>query len=214
MPNPYEIDKWLREDGTYENLCYISWAHTINRDITECARTMRDAIREGLASSFHDPQVFLDEGGITGGSDWELKIRRALCRSVTMVAICAPIYYRPEHHWCGLEWAAMERLSSRRLPGTDFKAIIPVMVRQSDSVPLVVSKVQHIDVSRVQLQGRRYFAYPEFRRKIQEIITRIELVAEELWRTQSRADCHLFQFPEESAFADYAIPAQRFPLVT
>jgi TIR domain len=212
MAITYEVDQWLRE--TYEHHCFISWPHTINPDITECARAVRKAILEGLATSFHDPQVFLDETGIIGGADWEIRLRRALCKSMSMVAICAPIYYRPEHKWCGLEWAAMEHLSSTRLQGCDFKAIIPIMVRRSDPLPTVVSKIQHIDVSRMTLQGRRYFAYPEFRRKINEIVTRIEQIAEEIWRGQRKADCDLFQFPTESAFSDYIVTPQRFPLVS
>ena len=212
MAITYEIDQWLRQ--SYENHCFISWPHTINPDITECARAVRKAILEGLATSFNDPQVFLDERAITGGADWEIKLRRALCKSMSMVAICAPIYYRPEHNWCGLEWAAMEHLSSTRLQGCDFKAIIPVMVRKSDPLPSVVSKIQYVDVSRMTLQGRRYFAYPEFCCKINEIVVRIEQIAEELWRCQRVADCDLFQFPAESAFLDYSAPAQRFPLVS
>jgi hypothetical protein len=212
MAITYEVDRWLREN--YENHCFVSWPHTINPDITECARAVKKAIKEGLATSFNAPEVFLDESVIMGGADWEMEMRRALCRSMSMVAICAPIYYRPEHKWCGLEWAAMERLSSARLQGCDFKAIIPVMVRKSDPLPQVVSNIQYIDVSRVTLQGRRYFAYPEFRRKINEIVARIEQIAEELFRSQRRADCDLFQFPAESAFSDYSVLPQRFPLVS
>ncbi|HEY6272509.1 MAG TPA: toll/interleukin-1 receptor domain-containing protein [Terriglobales bacterium] len=208
----YETDRWLRD--TYENHCFISWPHTQNPDITQCAQAVRKAIVGGLALSFHDPQVFLDESEITGGSAWEMQLRRALCKSMSMVAICSPMYYRPEHRWCGLEWAAMEHLSSTRLHGCDFKAIIPVLVRKSDPLPPIVSKIQYIDVSRVTLQGRRYFAYPEFRRKINDIVVRIEQIAEELWRGQRKADCDVFQFPTESAFSDYSDPAQRFPLVS
>jgi hypothetical protein len=212
MAITYEVDQWLRE--SYEHHCFISWPHTISPDITECARAVKKAILERLATSFNDPQVFLDESAIMGGADWEMRLRRALCKSMSMVAICAPIYYRPEHRWCGLEWAAMEHLSSTRLRGCDFKAIIPVMVRMSDPLPQVVSNIQYIDVSRMTLQGRRYFAYPEFRRKINEIVGRIEQIAEELWRREHRAECDLFQFPAESAFLNYTVPAQRFPLMS
>jgi hypothetical protein len=209
----HQVEKWLREEGAYENHCFVSWPHTINRDITECAQSIRRSILEELATSFHDPQVFLDDSEICCGTAWEMRLRRALCKSVSMVAICAPIYYRPEHQWCGLEWAAMEHLSSIRLPGRDLTAIIPVMVRRSDPLPSAISGVQYIDFSRVTIQGRRYFTFPEFRRKIHQIVTHIELVAEELWRNNSRANCDLFQFPSKSAFSDYTVPAQRFPLV-
>jgi hypothetical protein len=214
MAITYEMDNWLSQQGTYENHCFISWPHiSKNPDIAECARAVRDSIEEGLATSFHDPKVYMDTQ-IAGGADWEMNIRRALCRSVSMVAICVPMYYRPEHLWCGLEWAAMEQLSLTRLPGKDFKTIIPLMVRLSDSLPKVVSRIQYIDVSRVMLQGRRYYNQREFRGKIHEIVTRIEQIAEELWRSKSRAECDLFQFPKESAFAEYVLPAQGFPLVS
>jgi hypothetical protein len=213
MAITFEVDNWLSEQGTYENHCFISWPHTINRDITECAQAVRDAIEEGLATSFHRPKVFLDTQ-IAGGAVWEMQLRRALCRSVSMVAICAPIYYRPEHLWCGLEWAAMEQLSLTRLQGKGFKTIIPVMVRKSDPLPTAVSRIQYIDVSRVTIQGRRFFKQIEFRSKIQEIVTRIEQIAEELWRSKSRAECDIFQFPTESAFAEYIHPTQAFPLVS
>ena len=59
MAITFEIDKWLRD--TYENHCFISWPHTENPDITQCAQAVKTAIREGLAASFHGPKVFLDE---------------------------------------------------------------------------------------------------------------------------------------------------------
>jgi hypothetical protein len=133
---------------------------------------------------------------------------------MSMVAICAPIYYRPEHDWCGLEWAAMEQLSLCRLRGSEFRAIIPVIVRKSEPLPAAVAGVQYIDLSRVTLLGRRYFTFPEFRKKIQVIVGQIEQIAEELWRSDARANCDSFQFPTKSAFADYSIPPQRFPIVS
>jgi len=131
-----------------------------------------------------------------------------------MVAICAPIYYRPEHHWCGLEWAAMELISLTRLRGKNFKTIIPLIYRGSDNLPVAVSRIQYIDVSRVSLLGRRYYSQQEFRGKILQIVDRVEQIAEELWRSRIRAECDAFPFPTESAFSDYSAPAQPFPLVS
>ena len=208
-----EIDNWLRQ--TYEHHCFISWPHIKNREIAQCAKAVQENIREELAAkSFYDPHVFLDESELVGGDDWAMKLRRALCKSISMVAICTPMYYRPEHRWCGLEWAAMEQLSSMRLRGRDFKAIIPLIVRTSDALPPALSRFQYIDVSRVTLLGRRYFTLPEFRGKIQQIVTRIEQIAEALWRDQVMAECDLFQFPKESAFFDYGAPALPFPIVS
>ena len=206
-----EIDKWLRE--SYEYQCFVSWPHTIDPDITNCARAMQTTIRGKLGKSFSKPAVFRDESERIAGDEWEKKIPRALCRSICMVAICAPIYYHPEHPWCGLEWAVMENFSSTRLCGKDFKAILPVMVRMSDPLPRAVSKIDRFDVSRVATMGQRYFSYPEFLATIEKIIARIERIAEELWRGQCRADCEELLIPSESAFSDYHAPTQRYPLV-
>jgi hypothetical protein len=208
-----EIENWLSNQGGYEKHCFISWPHSIDNTLTECARTARNAIEQGLAASFVRPAVFLDEQ-MMGGAAWETLIRRTLCRSISMVAICAPIYYRPEHGWCGREWAAMEKMSAKRLPGQTFSTIIPLMYKKSDPLPPAVSRIQYVDVSRVILQGRRYYSQPEFRGKIQQIVGRIEQIAEEIFRNRTQAESETFPFPEESAFLEYSPPAQQFPLLS
>src|SRR4051812_1711951 len=77
--------------------------------------------------------------------------------------------FRPEHNWCGLEWAAVEHLTSRRLRDRPFKSIILVMVRQSEPLPQAVSAIQYIDFSRLTLIGPRYFTVRDFRVKVNEI---------------------------------------------
>jgi hypothetical protein len=114
------IEQWLQEAG-YEYHCFISWPHTENKEITDCARHIRDAITNDLALSVPEPRVFLDETAIVAGNEWPLSLRNALCKSIAMVAICAPIYYHPAHEWCGLEWAAMAMLGQRRLPNEEIQ---------------------------------------------------------------------------------------------
>jgi hypothetical protein len=212
MPITDQVENWLSQQGGYEHHCFISWPHTKDDDLTELACAVKAAIARKLASSFARPEVFLDEQ-ISGGDLWERKIQRALCRSVSMVAICAPIYYRAEHEWCGREWAAMEMISDLRLHGKDFTTIIPLMYKLSDPLPAPVSRIQYIDVSRVILLGRRYYSLNEFRGKIQQIVTKIELIAEELCRSQTRAECDAFQVPP-SAFRQYAAPPPAFPILS
>src|SRR5439155_9188917 len=110
--------------------------------------------------------------GIPGGAEWRETLRRGLCSSLTMVAICAPIYYDSSHRWCGLEWAAMDMLSTVRLVGEDFKAIIPLVIRIREDEPLpdAVSSLQHIDFSNIMTMGRRYYRTQECRRNIQKIV--------------------------------------------
>ncbi len=71
--------------------------------------------REELSTVFNQPMVFLDESELACGDEWEKRIRSNICKSISMIAICAPMYYRREHHWCGREWAAMEHLGTARL---------------------------------------------------------------------------------------------------
>lgn len=212
MPITHEIDVWLME--SYESHCFISWPHIKNHDLSECAQAVKRRITEELATSFSAPAVYLDESEMIVGDIWEPRLGRALCKSVSMVAICVPMYYRPEHRWCGLEWATMSHLSSRRLQGKDFQSIIPLMFRKTDPLPPAVSQIQYIDISKVSIQGRRYFSSTEFRLKIQEIARRIELIAEQLWLSKSKANCEVFQFPTESAFSTYNSLDPPFPLLS
>jgi hypothetical protein len=213
MISEHEADTWLRTEGGYKYHCFISWPRTQSSDITECARTLHSAIQERLASIFPDPKVFLDEAEIVVGDDWGRRLSTELCRSICMVAICAPIYYHPRHRWCGLEWAAMEALSDRRLAGEDYKAIIPIMVRKSDSLPRALSRIQHIDCSQITLKGRKYYKYMDFRAKVEQVVQRVREVALEVGRRRIIAGCEHFRFPEESAFADYAAEPQTYPLI-
>ena len=205
-----EIDKWLIIAG-YEYHCFISWAHTKNKDMTECARIMKQEIEQKLALSIPDPRVFLDESEIFGGADWERVLLRALCRSVSMVSLCAPIYYHPTHPWCGREWAAMLKLSQKRLPQEEFKAIIPLLLKRGE-LPNAVATIQFIDFSPLMLRGRNYYRTNDFKDKIQQIVDQIELIAQTIAVNQSMTDCGEFMLPFESAFSDYQARALGLPL--
>jgi len=210
MPITPGLEQWLVDAG-YEYHCFISWAHTKNRDMTNCARRIKEAIEELLALDIPTPKVFLDEREITGGAVWRRRLERALCRSVAMVSICAPIYYHPSHGWCGLEWAAMDRLSQERLPNSDFKTIIPVLLRKQDPLPREVLEIQYIDFSPVIIRGRHYYRTQDFRKKINQIVDRIEQIAMTLAHNQCAADCDQFNLPSTPAFADYHARTQPFP---
>lgn len=204
------LEQWLVDAG-YEYHCFISWAHTRNRDMTNCARKMKEAIEELLALSIPTPRVFLDQSEITGGADWQRTIMRALCRSVAMVSVCAPIYYHPYHRWCALEWAAMDRLSQERLPNADFKAIIPILLKKDAPLPQEVRKIQYVDFSRLIIRGRHYYLAHDYRRKTIEIVNRIEQIAQAVADNQSIADCEQFELPSRPAFANCQVRTRPFP---
>lgn len=209
MPITPKTDQWLNIAG-YEYHCFISWAHTQNKDMTDCARIIKREIEQRLALSFNNPRVFLDETEILGGADWKKKLLRSLCRSVAMVSLCAPIYYHPSHKWCGLEWAAMAGLSKKRLPKEDYNTIIPILIKQGE-LPGAVSAVQYIDFSPVVIRGRSYYQSMDFKNKIHQIVERIEAIAAAFEKNNSMPDCDDFKLPPKSAFHDYEIKSLGLP---
>lgn len=211
MPIPYDVQERLRVAG-FKYFCFVSYAHTINQDMTEAAGRLEDAIKSALALSIPEPRVFLDKTNIKGGARWRQTLKEALCTSIAMVAVLAPIYFDPSHKWSGIEWAAMARLAEQRLPGENFGAIIPVIIQASDPLPQAVAEIQYIDFSRVRTLGQRYYETQEYREKVVEIVGRIEQIAIALDRNQVRADCDGFRIPRRSVFLDYVTPSQPFPL--
>ena len=128
-----------------------------------------------------------------------------------MVSVCAPIYYHPSHNWCGLEWAAMHGLSEQRIPRAEFKTIIPVLLKNDNLMPEVISQIQYIDFSGVIVRGRRYYSTYDFRSKIEQIVGRIEQIAQALHLNSSITSCEQFPPPPSSAFANHHTKVEQFP---
>lgn len=210
MSNIADIEGWLEKAG-YEYHCYISWAHTKNIEMTNCARELYKSIKSLLGIYFVDPKIFMDERSLNVGTKWEQKIKQTICKSVSMVAICGPMYYHSAHKWCGIEWATMDTLSDIRLSGCSFKAIIPILLRNGNYLPDEVRKIQYIDFSRAITQGRYYFRTQDFRDKIEDIIYKIMHIARAIVNNNSKAECSNFTFPTISAFENYKIRTQPFP---
>lgn len=202
MPITPVVDNWLLTAG-YEYHCFISWSHTKSSVLTDCARTLKRIIEETLALSIPNPRVFLDEDDIPGGVAWEAKLMHALCRSVSMVSICAPIYFHPSHRWCGIEWAAMAGLSKRRLLTEDVFAIIPILLRTGYDLPPAVTKIQYVDFSRILVRGTSYYRTNDFREKVKKVVDQIEVIAKLIVENNAEPNCMGFPVPADSAFADY-----------
>src|SRR5262249_49373094 len=129
-----QLEQWLYLNG-YEHFVFVSYPRVEDAAAMRCARSVAKAIREGFAD--YTPasdcrRAFVDVECIREGEDWERCVRTALCRSVVMVAVCAPIYYRPEHPWCGREYQAMLSLSEIRQVPT----VLPILVRRFPNYPL------------------------------------------------------------------------------
>ncbi len=212
MTIPLDIEQWLQNAG-YGNHCFVSWPHTKSEVLLDCARNIKKLIEEYLAISIPNPRVFIDEEGIPVGDEWEKTLRHELCKSIVMVAICAPIYYDPSHKWCGLEFAAMDILSQKRLVGEGMRAVIPIIIRirEDEPLPEAVSKLQYYDFSSILTVGKKFYKTPECRKMIIKIVNRIDEIASKLASRQANTDCENFQIPTESAFAGYQVKRQPYP---
>src|SRR5262249_32968301 len=154
-----------------------------------CAVNLKEAIETELSNFFHTPRVFVDNQGVQGGDDWRKRLRKELCHSLVMVPIWTPIYCAPEHHWCGLEWAAMVELERKRLPDEAFGLIVPVIYRELRSRPAIVERLKPIDFSRFPLSSKRVRQINAFKTGVESIRNRIIEVAAGLRQRNAMADC-------------------------
>jgi len=211
---PPDLEKWLEQAG-YEHYVFISYPRVQQADVTRCALAIAGALRQKLSdytTADSCRRVFVDEECLPKGQDWELSLKRALCRSVVLVAVCAPIYYRQEHRWCGLEYEAMLRLRQLRGAG----AVLPLLVRKFETyhLPRAIADVQYFDlVDELKTYGH-FTRRPKFQQIIQQILKETVVAGEALRMNQATADPlpPNFQFPVTSAFNDYDPPRESIPL--
>jgi hypothetical protein len=211
---PPDLEKWL-EDAGYEHYIFLSYPREPDADVMKVALAIATAVRQRLSDYTivnNCRRVFVDEHCLPKGDFWEPRIKHALCRSVVLVAVCAPIYYRQEHHWCGREYKAMQTLTSLRKGG----AVFPLIVRKFRDYPLpaAVSAVQYVDLVREANTYANFTRRARFQKAVDEILELVVSVATALRAKEAIADplSYGFEFPQNSAFDDYNGPAEPVPL--
>lgn len=206
-----KTEEWLKSAG-YEYYCFISYPR-IHDDIGRFALRVQEAIEKELVATVSAPKVFVAEREIAPGVNWKESLNTKLCRSVAMVALCVSAYYRPAHVWCGLEWAAMEKLGTGRLRGYVLRPIIPVMLRLEQPIPEAVLQSQYVEMTAASLTWEKYCNTLAFKRSIRRIVDSIGDVAEAIAANQKGAkNCPKFAFPNDSAFLHWQPTQQQFPL--
>jgi hypothetical protein len=211
MPLNFDEEEWLRQAG-YEYYSFVSWPHTNDKDVSDFARRVSEDLEGRLSGLISGARVFFDGAVFKPGDIWPQALRDALCRSISMVAVCAPMYYHPQHRWCGLEWEAMRVLGGSRLQGNTFGSIIPVVARIRGPLPDAVTKiVQYHDFSDVMTYSASPYRTNEYKQMIGTIADRIVDVAEAIAVNERTPDCEQFQFPDVSAFDGYMPREQPSP---
>lgn len=206
-----EHDEWLKKAG-YQYYAFISWPHIQNDNMKNCVKAIKTRIEQDLRLDIDDPHIFLDEQEIKPGYQWEPVLKDALCKSVTMIALCAPVYYSQKCHlWCGLEWATMETLKQKRLGDDKLHTILPILVKDHQP-PKAVTSIQYsfsIDLRGVLATG--YYESEEFKQVGLSIVDHVERVAWKLKEKNARADYDTFALPTGSPFEDFKDVPQPFP---
>jgi TIR domain len=199
-----KVESWLLDSG-YQYFSFISYPGVSDPWLKDCARVIKETISQRLSQIVKHTAVFLDED-MKPGTEWDPHIRAALCRSVTMVALCCPMFYRKEHRWCGLEWATMDVLFQRRLPHVTFHGIVPIILRDKEALPPPVQKINYLDISREFNAWKHYQKTKAFANLVAEVVNRIVSTALELEKGQAKSCCESFNFPVVSAFDIYDPP--------
>lgn len=190
------LNEWLLKAG-YKYHAFISWPHINDSVVRRCASRLREVLVDRLSDNFYSPNVFIDERSIRPGEAWPSAIRSALCQSVTMIAVWSNMYFDQRHHWCGLEWATMQKLSALRLGGD--AAIIPVKAKDIISIPPAASRIHYVDFTNATTRSR-YFYTDDFRNKVDKIARQVHSIAETMHRNAAIAGCDTFTYPTASAF--------------
>lgn len=212
MSIPIDLETWLAGAG-YRHYCFVSWAHAdAMRPIARRIASELDA-QLGLLAGPLAPaseRVFLDTSDIEPGINWHPFLSTSLCRSVIMVALCADIYFKPYHQFCGLEWAAMHRLGTTRLAGSPLNAIHPLIIQKTDPLPSAPAAIQYIDLSGIVTASRSYYNSRGFKTAMSQVVSHIVRVAGALRMNNSRTGCEGFAFPLNPT--NFEEPSQqRFP---
>jgi hypothetical protein len=197
----FEVEDWLSRNG-YSYHCFVSWAYGDNPKLLDWATKLKTSIQNELGTYFSRPSVYLWTEANRVGTVWQEALREALCESISLVAVCTPVYFHPDHEWCGREWAAMTELSKKRLGDTSVRSTLPVFMRKPEGIPEPVAQVQYIDLSAVATLREDYDRSAEYEQRVQEIVREILLIARLVKKRQIRARCKRrdFQIPPDSAF--------------
>jgi hypothetical protein len=195
-----EVRDWLKNNG-FKHHCFISYPHTGGSEMPEFAERVRARINEELCNLIgREASVYFDKRNLPVGHEWPEHLREHLCSSISMVAILTPVYIQIEHEWCAKEWAAMETLGGQRLQNSTLTGIIPVVFRKT-ALPPAAANIQSIDMSRIAIKGRRYYATDEFRTHIVSIVDQIDHIASRIHANRIKADLVNFRFPPSTPFA-------------
>lgn len=148
---------------------------------TDCEDWVKKTLKPLLLKVIRDyyigddePRIFIDEEGIDIGSEWPIKIKKALARSKCMLAVWSPSYFR-KSKWCVIEYSVMnyrqEKLKAAAMGNPSL--IWPVVFRKLDPVPSFVKEIECLDLTEfnsIISEESNIRKYSEFKEKFESKI--------------------------------------------
>jgi len=170
----------------------------------EAAELFKEALELEL-KDFVPPRVFLDTD-LEPGERWPQELIKKLCRSACLAAVCVPIYFSPQKEWCAIEWASMEALGAHRLPGYDYRTIIPMLCRNDPPLPRVFAAPDGIQYEDFSGNGTarplaRTLKTNDGRARITRVVRRVKRIAFDLVAAGKACSPADFVPPNISPFA-------------
>ncbi len=188
----------------FTHSCFISYVHGEHELIKGFLKQLKNALAACLEPYFNE-KLYIDEEGLTPGSDFNERLAEAICRSVCMIVVYIPKY--DNHAYCLREYTAMEMLQEKRLKllgphaprGSGF--IIPIILRgRKEDIPEKIRNHIHFcDFSKFSTATPDISTNLDYVSKIDEIAyyifdlyKKFEAVGLDIC-----TDCHEFQLPDE-----------------
>jgi len=203
----------------FQYSCFISYSHGEGELLTRFMDELKRALQSSLGP-FLTEGVFLDEDRLKPGYLYNEALAKAICQSLCMIVVYAPIYERSTY--CLREFTAMQRLEDERfrklkdfLPA-EYGLIIPILLRgKAEDLPEKIRKHRHFcDFSKFTTASTEMTRHPEFVDKIEQIA----LYIWELYQGFRSAgwdpcsQCTSFQLPDETKVQPWRAPIPPFPM--
>lgn len=124
------------------------------------------------------PQIFVDQTGLTPGVDFDNELFKNLIYSKCLVCILSPPYFR-RSEWCIKEFLTMKyrqellQLDAHTVPQT---LIWPILYREISPMPELIKKMTYLDYSEFNVVGEAFFKtqkFLDFQEKLQNNINTI-----------------------------------------
>lgn len=201
---PGHVETKRVEIMTFKHACFISYPHSKSERPTEMEQFVHELkeLLENQFAPFLDEDVVIDKELLAGGDRFNETLPQAICKSLCMVVVYAPIYEK--RTFCLQEYRAMEDLEIKRLklaekskPG-ECGMIIPIIYRGAkDDLPAdIKNNIHYLDFSEYTLASPKIGKNREYVAHIRRLAEKIHKLHRLFENLEPCKDCDEFALPD------------------